>query len=711
MSIEKNLVFIFPLLPVLTELKNHFEENSDFVIYEMDNLVEYKQLIGILEHVITFSSDMKKTSRYLQENKQFITGSQSLNIAVTKTTIPPHTFGKLQKFGLNEVHKDNVTFKSLEHKVNNFFNRFDAKKEQDQVEAQKAAMSTDVLIMNKENKDSNVIDTESKQRVERMASMDEDSSELKRKKVDLRGLSIGSGSGPGVMTGKINNSFNPAMGVLRKKELKGLNLPELTNSLKKGRGFTPVDPDRSYKKRGQFQAVDRDLQRKKLNIPDLLDGLKNKRKSFTPVDRELKRKKGLLLDPQNDPKKRKKLNLPDMIDGKPKSKLKLEEQKNELKRKKITPVQRELKKKDGRLDLRPPDQELKRKKLREDEENKKKKESGIIDLPGVQREIERKPNDVIGKEAKKKKGNLDLPGVEREIEWNKKKEDEEQKKKKNNKFEEIEIERGSGKNKSDILEKNYNSKTSNFTEIEKDSSRKDAGFEEIGISRDGIKAIKSDTEKEDYEKVFSYDKGPKDLGEQTIDYSSFSEETKAGKREEQKEKERLRHKAIADKLAQTPEIKYYYPSTKSIENLVHIESFLINPKMESSQYLKFIHFMLYKRFKALITFFSYRSSKFQLLYSSHLTEDLSIIKVEDNEKYVEGLKEGLKETQIPTWSDETYQVELNQFIYPYFQDGVLLGHAIGHFPDSIFTHEDAQQVEMYLMCAKSVYLQIQKDGP
>ena len=65
--IERNIVFIYPLSSTLQELKQALEEDSNFMVYELDAVGEYSQLIGVLEHSMTFSSDLKKTEQYKQK--------------------------------------------------------------------------------------------------------------------------------------------------------------------------------------------------------------------------------------------------------------------------------------------------------------------------------------------------------------------------------------------------------------------------------------------------------------------------------------------------------------------------------------------------------------------------------------------------------------------------------------------------------------------
>ena len=70
--IEKNIIFIHPLSPLLQKFLKEMEEDDDFMVFEIDALNEYGQIIGVLEQSVTFSSDLKKSRTYLEDFSQFV---------------------------------------------------------------------------------------------------------------------------------------------------------------------------------------------------------------------------------------------------------------------------------------------------------------------------------------------------------------------------------------------------------------------------------------------------------------------------------------------------------------------------------------------------------------------------------------------------------------------------------------------------------------
>ncbi len=92
MAIERNVVFLYPLSDKLQQLKASVEEDNSYTVYELDSLSEYHQLIGVMEHAVTFSADLKKTELYLNECKKFVRDKKSKNILIQAKNIPPHIF-------------------------------------------------------------------------------------------------------------------------------------------------------------------------------------------------------------------------------------------------------------------------------------------------------------------------------------------------------------------------------------------------------------------------------------------------------------------------------------------------------------------------------------------------------------------------------------------------------------------------------------------
>jgi hypothetical protein len=241
MAIEKNVIFIYPLVAVLNELKKYLEQDESYIIYEIDNVAEFAQLIGIVDHAITFSSDMKKTSRYLQENKSYVLKEETLCIAVTAAAVPSHIIEKLNKFGLDEVARDSIPLKSLQYKVENFFKKFIAKEELQKKLAQRATADDVTHFRSTEQKE--IIQ---KRHVERL-SLDE---EIKDEN----------------LKGKIKNTDqNDLGGMLKKKQGLNLDLPENSQGLK----------------------------RRQLSLPDL--NQTKKRYRFVPLENANKATKGFKL--------------------------------------------------------------------------------------------------------------------------------------------------------------------------------------------------------------------------------------------------------------------------------------------------------------------------------------------------------------------------------------------------------------------------------
>lgn len=165
MAIEKSIVFIHPLAMILFELKEKLEETGEYIIYEMDDLKEYTQTVGILDYSITFSTDLKKTSRYLQENKKFVKQPTSRNVIVSSKKVSPIAVNKLQKFGLDEFLAEDTNLRSLEYKIDMFFKPFERKLEKEQMDKQKTTTDFKVLSLNNEKEE---INTNEKVRIEKM---------------------------------------------------------------------------------------------------------------------------------------------------------------------------------------------------------------------------------------------------------------------------------------------------------------------------------------------------------------------------------------------------------------------------------------------------------------------------------------------------------------------------------------------------------------
>lgn len=158
-KVDQNIVFIFPLCSILNQLKAELEKKSEYTVFEVDLINEYEQLIENLENAITFSSDHKKTLQYLELCHKTVAKRNHLNIIVAKKMPSGLDMSKMEKNGLNEFLADYTQLKSLMFKVNNFYKTVGQQQASGPIYKSKKAEK---------------IDTQSLQRIERLAISEEE---------------------------------------------------------------------------------------------------------------------------------------------------------------------------------------------------------------------------------------------------------------------------------------------------------------------------------------------------------------------------------------------------------------------------------------------------------------------------------------------------------------------------------------------------------
>ena len=72
-------------------------------------------------------------------------------------------------------------------------------------------------------------------------------------------------------------------------------------------------------------------------------------------------------------------------------------------------------------------------------------------------------------------------------------------------------------------------------------------------------------------------------------------------------------------------------------------------------------------------------------------------------KYKEQNLEDLLQKKVPTWSDETFQSEKQEFIFPFYDGSKFLGLAITLF-DEKFEQVHAAKVEILIETCRGLYL-------
>jgi hypothetical protein len=118
---EQNVIFVYPLNALLNQLKAELEKDSTITVFEVDLVEEYQQLVASLGKSVTVSSDLKKTTRYLDLCKTIVSKKNHLNIFVSKDLPSGLTMVKLEKNGLNEAFPEYTKLKLIQNKIDSFF--------------------------------------------------------------------------------------------------------------------------------------------------------------------------------------------------------------------------------------------------------------------------------------------------------------------------------------------------------------------------------------------------------------------------------------------------------------------------------------------------------------------------------------------------------------------------------------------------------------
>lgn len=81
---EKHIIFLYPLHPVIQELKDILEKDGGYDINEIDDANEYRQLVGVIGDCVTFTSDIKKIHSTIDAQAQLIKSGTSKVVLVGK---------------------------------------------------------------------------------------------------------------------------------------------------------------------------------------------------------------------------------------------------------------------------------------------------------------------------------------------------------------------------------------------------------------------------------------------------------------------------------------------------------------------------------------------------------------------------------------------------------------------------------------------------
>lgn len=603
MDIEKNIVFIHPLTDKLKALLSLVEEAGDeFVLYEMDSVAEFVQLIGIMEHSITFSSELEKTKEYLKKTKSFVKSPQCHNCTVFENSYPPHLLSKLRVRGLNQVFRESeINEQDLFDYINRFFNSFE-----DGAEPFETGIGEENIGGDSTEKD----EDESAATLIKDIGGGRDSlfSNLKLKKVAL---------GDGFIGSPFDN--------LKRKNIK------------------------------QFEPVLKQLKRKKIDFKPVEPALRKKKNTrFTPVPKELKRRKAPLFNP-----------VP-------------RENKN---RRKFEPVTRDYERR-KRGEFKPVERELQKKPFKE-----KERKGGLKrgNFQAVERQLERKRKLFKEVERDLNRKQLD-PKKKKELEQrmarlNKKKD---LLKRQTEQFEKL---RSSYDPRSD---KDKKKMTELYEELAKELNSQEFLLEEETYLKQESKTEKSRL---------------KDLGEQIIDYKTFVIKKKSGELKLSQKDEKELKDELYQKEQEIDESEYYYPETMGLEYLILYNDMLYLEQVNAIHLCKLIQFAYQKEFEAPFSVYLLnKDGGFDPIYEGHVLNP-TMFSIDEFENMKKERSSKWKNIKIPTFEDETFIKDRNEFIYPYFKDGEHFGFAVTHLKPLKKNHQDAKKVELLSLCLHGVVLE------
>lgn len=763
--IEKNIIFIHPLSPLLQKFLKEMEEDDDFMVFEIDALNEYGQIIGVLEQSVTFSSDLKKSRTYLEDFSQFVKNKNSRNYLVQESTMAPHLFSKMQTLGLNELIKESVETKSLKHKINMFFSMFESggdqvtlgetpskgaknQKENEVQRAQPLAFDKPDTLFNFDKKNSNKkkksydFDNFSNYKMKKnktdMSFLNSNFSDYQKKAVtefapQLKNLDLKKTNFEPITGVLKTNPFKKSLevkppGELKRKKVGQFEEVKSQNGKPKKDPFAPMMGDMKRKDIGKFEELQREVKpHKKLNLPEL--ELKRRELAKKELEqKKLKPRKEITDLPGLVPKLKKHAKF-EPVDVKKDLERKETEQAQELKRKKQLALDElELQRKNAKnfeeanLDKDP------RKKFEESQRDKNKvnahkfeeqdfdknrknfeevdpqkaKKRGAFEEYNEDQTVDDKELD-LGSELKPKKKNFQEVDPEKKDpkKLNENLDDLDKLKKG---FQENIIDLEKNKAKFEEVEKEKKKKKSNFEEKSLENLKsKSVDFEEIKTKRKALEK-QIEPEKEEYELLLKYSKDKKSGPETVLDYKQLHKEYKQGKLKLSAELEEKVKRKNCDQLALEKDFNLLDFDSYGIEYFITYNDLIWKSAKKPQVLLKFVHFALLKEFSAEVCFYSLQDGKYQLAYSG-ITEKSIPKEYEEFEKFETINKNRWETTKLPTWSDETFQDELIEFIYPYYEEGEPIGFAAAYFPKTISNHTDAKKAELLLNMSKGVFLE------
>lgn len=146
---EKHIIFLYPLHPVIQELKDELEKEGGYDIYEIDDAKEYRQLVGVIGQSVTLTSDVRKIHSTIDVQSHLIKNGTSKVIIMGKIQNHPQEVSQLRVLGVQELLPESAPLKSVQFKLHLFLKGFEAQEIQKQKDLEKEAKKNKKLEVKK----------------------------------------------------------------------------------------------------------------------------------------------------------------------------------------------------------------------------------------------------------------------------------------------------------------------------------------------------------------------------------------------------------------------------------------------------------------------------------------------------------------------------------------------------------------------------------
>lgn len=665
MEIEQNVVFIHPITDKLKKLLDHLEARGDeFIIYEMESVAEFVQLIGIMDFSITFSSDLAKTEEYLKKTSTYVKAVSCHNCAVFDKNYPPHLTKKLRLAGINQIYQeDELNLSDLESYIDEFFEK----------------CKTDDLESFVKSEDLGI------------------GAAAQNKQVGEEAVKV---------------QEKPEAGTIGEKEQKDYKRRVIENNFQPKSLFDNLKLKKSVLGNQFLGSPFDNIKRKKVQQFDSVQKkLKKKQFSFKEVERPLKKRKQMRFEPVERKRKNKKPFAPitPAFNQRKTKKFEPAERNNQKKKKPFIPATSGFNQRKSK-DFKPVERKAKPKKLFKPVDRKLNRRKA--QFQAVERELTRKELD-----PKKKK---ELEKLRKKLaEKNQNHEKHQKKRKELEHLLEREMQKQKEKGAKDLdpeqegLIKNLMQDL--MDDIDKDEADIDLLFEELNLKTIGLE---DDFDEQKEQQGIDLDaeerkkqKGGYDLQQikkeyDLTDYESFTTKKKAGELQLEEAIEEAVAADLYEEELLEEETPYYYPQTLGLEYLLIYNDMLSYENVGTQHLCKLIQFAYKKEFDAPLSLYLVHPSgadKYEPVFEGHM-EPNSFYEAEEFESYKHQSFGRWREIKIPTFQDETFQSDKNEFVYPYFKEEKLLGFSIVHLHPLKGNHQDAKKIELLSLALVGVII-------